>query len=71
MMRNSAPQFGARKGLECRRFDAVCSVTLSVRSHFSQSKVHRAKPMLAGQTQARTIGALHLVQRCPSILFAV
>jgi hypothetical protein len=30
-------QFGACSGLERQRLDAVCSVTLSVRSHLKQS----------------------------------
>jgi hypothetical protein len=66
-----SPQFGARKGLERHRSDTVCSVTRSVRSHVTQSKVQRSKPAAAGLTQASTMGALHLVQRRESILFAV
>jgi hypothetical protein len=60
-------QFGARNGLERHRPDAVCTVTLSVRSHSMQSKVHRSKPKRAGLTRAR---ASHLVQARASVLVA-
>ena len=63
-------QFGARKGLERHRADTVCSVTRSVRSHLTQSKVQRSKPAAAGLTRASTMAAPHLAQRREKILLA-
>jgi len=65
-----SPQFGARKGLERHRADTVCSVTRSVRSHLTQSKVQRSKPAAAGLTRASTMAAPHLAQRREKILLA-